>query len=112
MLLGLKYTNITYSRPFGGFGVGLRSGVSAALSLEMSHSMEWLVLAIRPRTRRLARPRKIAGASCMNGGFHELRSTNVPLFTALWSLIDGIWGLLKGSGGVLDGPTIRADSDG
>ena len=35
------------------------------------------------------------------------RPPNVPLFRALWSLLDGIWGSLKGSWGVLDDAGIQ-----
>ena len=33
---------------------------------------------------------------------HIPKPPNVPLFRALWSLLDGIWGLLKGSWGCWD----------
>ena len=33
----------------------------------------------------------------------EPRPLNVPLFRALWPVLDSIWGVLKGSWGVLEG---------
>ena len=38
---------------------------------------------------------------CKGDGLRLPRPPNVPLFRALWYLLDDIWGVLKGSWGVL-----------